>query len=136
MAITKIHAINRSTKDAIKYISDPLKTRDGELVEGVHCAPPFAAFEFEMLAHMSHEYNGNYERVGGRHVGGQRLHQAAKSYHLIQSFRQTITSLRRRLTRSVYNSCANCLATITSLSLRPILTKIIFTITSSLTHTR
>ena len=40
MAITKIHAINRSTKDAIKYISDPLKTRDGELVEGVHCDPP------------------------------------------------------------------------------------------------
>lgn len=86
MAITKIHAINRSTKDAIKYISDPLKTRDGELVEGVYCDVPFAAFEFEMLANMSHEYNGNYERVGGRHVGGQRLHQAAKSYHLIQSF--------------------------------------------------
>lgn len=55
MAITKIHAINRSTKDAIKYISDPLKTRNGELVEGVHCDRSFAAFEFEMLANMSHE---------------------------------------------------------------------------------
>lgn len=86
MAITKIHAINRSTKAAIKYIIDPLKTRNGELVEGIHCDVPTASFEFEMLADMSHRYNGNYERVGGRHVGGQRLHQAAKSYHLIQSF--------------------------------------------------
>ena len=86
MAITKIHAINRSTRDAINYISDPRKTRNGELVEGVHCDAPTASFEYEMLANMSHEYNGNYERVGGRHVGGQHLHQAAKSYHLIQSF--------------------------------------------------
>lgn len=86
MAVTKIHAINRSTRDAIKYISDPLKTRDGRLVEAVHCDAPFAALEFEMTARMSHEYNGNYERVGGRQVEGQRVQQAAKSYHLIQSF--------------------------------------------------
>lgn len=86
MAITKIHAINRSTKAAIKYIIDPLKTRNGELVEGIHCDVPTASFEFEMLADMSHRYNGNYERVGGRDVDGIRRHQSAKSYHLIQSF--------------------------------------------------
>lgn len=86
MAITKIHAINRSTKDAIKYIIDPLKTRNGELVEGVHCDTPTASFEFEMLADMSHRYNGNFERVGGRQVEGQHLRKTAKSYHLIQSF--------------------------------------------------
>lgn len=84
--ITKIHAINRSTKDAIKYIIDPLKTRNGELVEGVHCDTPTASFEFEMLADMSHRYNGNFERVGGRQVEGQHLRKTAKSYHLIQSF--------------------------------------------------
>ncbi|EKQ17678.1 relaxase [Lacticaseibacillus paracasei] len=39
-----------------------------------------------MLADMSHRYNGNYERVGGRDVDGIRRHQSAKSYHLIQSF--------------------------------------------------
>ena len=86
MAITKIHAINRSTKDAIKYIIDPLKTQNGELVEGVHCDTPTASFEFEMLADMSHRYNGNFERVGGRQVESQHLRKTAKSYHLIQSF--------------------------------------------------
>ena len=86
MAVTKIHSISRSTKDAIKYIINPDKTMHGLLVSSNYCAVETAPAEYEMTAYLSSSINGNYERVGGRFVDSELRRKSAKSYHLIQSF--------------------------------------------------
>lgn len=97
MAIIKIKAIKGSHRAALDYIIDEaktvknesgnqqvidyitnaVKTNDGELVSGYNCTPTFSAAEFAMTQSLAKEVKGNYKNVGGSDV---------RAYHLIQSF--------------------------------------------------
>lgn len=97
MAVTKILQIKRSHKEALEYIMDfdktnkekseqqqaidyitnDLKTSEGELVSGYNCDPSFSVAEFAMTQELAREVKGNYRNVGGADI---------RAHHVIQSF--------------------------------------------------
>lgn len=97
MAVTKIIQIKRSHKEALEYIMDfskthkeaseqqqaiayitnDLKTNEGELVSGYNCDPKFSVAEFAMTQELAREVKGNYQNVGGADI---------RAHHVIQSF--------------------------------------------------
>ncbi|MBR4344188.1 MAG: relaxase/mobilization nuclease domain-containing protein [Lachnospiraceae bacterium] len=68
MAVTKIHAIQHTVGQAVKYICNPHKTDDKVLISSFACAPETADLEFRFTLSKA--------RDGG----------ANKAFHLIQSF--------------------------------------------------
>ena len=77
MAVTKYHAITKTLRKAIDYITDPKKTDYHNLVSGYNCEPDFADLDFKMTEDLAKEIKGDYSKVGGSNN---------LAYHMIQSF--------------------------------------------------
>ncbi|EIZ3214087.1 relaxase/mobilization nuclease domain-containing protein [Listeria monocytogenes] len=77
MAVTKIHAIKKTPKLAIDYITNPEKTDGQLLVSSYNCQANYASSEMEMTRDFAREVKGDYRKTGG----ADNL-----AYHLIQSF--------------------------------------------------
>ncbi|EIQ7064289.1 relaxase/mobilization nuclease domain-containing protein [Enterococcus faecalis] len=77
MAVTKIHAIKKTPKLAIDYITNPEKTDGQLLVSSYNCEWQASASEMEMTRDFAREVKGDYRKTGG----ADNL-----AYHLIQSF--------------------------------------------------
>jgi hypothetical protein len=80
MAVTKIHAIKKTTGKALAYIESPSKTAKQLYLTGYGTDPHTATIEFEMTNKLAKETKGNFDKVGG----GNNL-----AYHMIQSFSPT-----------------------------------------------
>ncbi len=68
MAVTKIHAIQHTVGQAVKYICNPHKTDDKVLISSFACAPETADLEFRFALSKARDSGPN------------------KAFHLIQSF--------------------------------------------------
>ena len=68
MAVTKIHAIQHTVGQAVKYICNPHKTDDKVLISSFACAPETADLEFRFTLSKARDSGPN------------------KAFHLIQSF--------------------------------------------------
>ncbi|HFK0369725.1 TPA: relaxase/mobilization nuclease domain-containing protein [Listeria monocytogenes] len=77
MAITKIHAVKKTPKLAIDYITNPEKTDGQLLISSYNCEWQASASEMEMTRDFAREVKGDYRKTGG----AENL-----AYHLIQSF--------------------------------------------------
>ncbi|SJZ46683.1 Relaxase/Mobilisation nuclease domain-containing protein [Pilibacter termitis] len=63
--------------DAIHYIADGNKTKDGFLVTGYNVTPETSTTEFLMTQNLARAVKGDYRKTGGAEIS---------SYHIIQSF--------------------------------------------------
>lgn len=77
MAVTKIHAIKKTPKLTIDYITNPDKTDGQLLVSSYNCEVNYVSSEMEMTRDFAREVKGDYRKTGG----SDNL-----AYHLIQSF--------------------------------------------------